>query len=49
MISVLNSYYLNLFLLLVVIIAINFAYHSKCNYSDLVTKMNELSLSEIGE
>lgn len=49
MISILNTYYLNLFLLLLVIMAIKVAYHSRCDYADLVTKMNELSLTEIGE
>jgi hypothetical protein len=56
MISILNTFstkinliYLNLFLLLLVIIAIKVAYYSRCDYSNLVTKMNELSLTEIGE
>lgn len=50
---ILNSYYLNsdyviLFLLLVVLISIKIAYEFKCDYSTLVQKMNQLSLTEIG-
>ena len=45
---ILNSYYLNLFLLILVVIAIKMAYHSRCDYSKLVEKINTLSLTEIG-
>lgn len=48
MFYILNSYYLNIFLLILVIMAIKIAYHSRCNYADLVTKINQLSLTEIG-
>ena len=45
---ILNSYYLNIFLLIIVIIAIKTAYYSHCDYSNLVEKINILSLTEIG-
>ena len=45
---ILNSYYLNLLLLLLVVIAIKTAYHSRCDYSNLVEQINILSLTEIG-
>jgi hypothetical protein len=45
---ILNSYYLNLFLLIIVVIAIKTAYYSRCDYSNLVEKINKLSLTEIG-
>jgi len=48
MLYILNSYHLNLFLLILIVMAIKVAYHSRCDYSDLVTKINQLSLTEIG-
>ena len=48
MIYILNPYYVNLFLLLVIAIAVKVAYDSRCNYSNLVATMNKISLTEIG-
>jgi hypothetical protein len=45
---ILNVYYVNLFLLLLVIITITITYYSRCDYTNLVAKMNQLSLTEIG-
>jgi hypothetical protein len=45
----LNPYYINLFLIILIVILIIIAYNSRCNYNDLITKMNQLSLTEIGE
>lgn len=45
---ILNSYYLNLFLLLLVFIISYRAYRYRCDYSKLVKKLNQLSLTEIG-
>ena len=45
---ILNSYYLNLFLIILVVIAVKTAYYSRCDYTNLVAEINKLSLTEIG-
>lgn len=47
MIEFLNSYYLNLFLLLIVVVLIRVLYINQNNYTKLVDKMNKISLTTI--
>lgn len=46
--NILNSYYLNLLLFVLLIFAIITSYYNRCDYSNLVEKMNKISLTEIG-